>query len=77
MNRLRTTTRWIPNVPILAEFRDSHVVICSLNTRALSLHKDDIYFDYNLQASHILCLNETHFDLKISDITSFFDTSKY
>ena len=34
MNRLRTTTRWVPNVPILAKFRDSHVVICSHNTRS-------------------------------------------
>ena len=42
-----------------------------------SLHKDDIYSDYNLQASHILCLNETHFDPKTSDITSFIDTSKH
>ena len=64
-------------MPLLAKFRDSHVVICSLNTKLLSLHKDDIYSDYNLQASFILCLNETHFDLKTSDITFFIVMSKY
>jgi hypothetical protein len=77
VNRLRTTTRWVPNVIILAEFRDSHIVICLLNTRSLSLHKDDIYFYYNLQASHILCLNETHFDPKTLKFTSFIDMSKH
>ena len=67
MNRLRTTTHWVPNVPILAKFRDSHVVICSLNTRSLSLYKDDIYSYYN----------ETHFDPKTSYITSFIDMLKH
>jgi hypothetical protein len=33
-----------------------------LNTRSLSLHKNDVFLDYNLKASHILCLNETHFN---------------
>ncbi len=42
-------------------FHHSHVLIHSLNIGSLSLHKNDVLFDYNPKTSHILCLNEPHF----------------
>jgi len=57
-------------VPKPHTFSDSHVLIYSLNTRSLILHKNDVFSDYNLKMAHILCLNETHFNTLTSNNTS-------
>ncbi len=43
-------------------FRNSHVLIYSFNTRSLLLRKNDVFLNYNLKTTHILCFNETHFN---------------
>jgi len=55
----------------------SHVFIFSLNIKSISLHKNDVCFDYNLKASHILCFNETHFNPQTSNIISLIDLEKH
>jgi exonuclease III len=39
---------------------NQHLIICSLNTRSMVLHIEDIAHDTELLESHILCLQETH-----------------
>jgi hypothetical protein len=70
MCRLQTTARWDVLVPKPHTFHDSHVLIYFLNTKSLFLHKNDIFSDYNLKTTHILCLNETHFNTLTSNNTS-------
>ncbi len=60
MHWLQTTTRWDVFKP--HTFCDSHVLIYSLNTISLLLHKNDIFSYYNFKTIDILCLNETHFN---------------
>jgi len=50
-------------------FRNSHVLIYSFNTRSLLLHKNDVFLNYNLKTTHILCFNETHFNTLMSNNT--------
>jgi len=57
-------------VPKPHTFCDSHVLIYSLNTRSLLLHKNDVFSNYNLKTTHILCLHETHFNTLTSNDTS-------
>jgi exonuclease III len=57
-------------VPKPHTFSDSHVLIYSINTRSLILHKNDVFSDYNLKMAHILCFNETHFNTLTSNNTS-------
>jgi hypothetical protein len=68
MCQLQTTTRWDVFKP--HTFCDSHVLICSLNTRALLLHKNDVFSYYNFKTTPILCFNETHFNTLTSNNTS-------
>jgi hypothetical protein len=51
-------------------FRDSHVIIYSLNTISLLLHKNDVFSYYNLKTTHIFFFNETHFNTLMSNNTS-------
>jgi len=62
MHWLQTITRWDVLVPKPHTFRHSYVLIYSLITRSLLLHKNDVFLDYNLKTIYILCLNETHFN---------------
>jgi hypothetical protein len=39
--------------------------------------KNDVFLDYNMKASHILCLNETHFNPQTSNIISFIDPKQH
>jgi hypothetical protein len=64
-------------LPTPYTFHHSHVLIYYLNTKSLSLHKNDVLVDYNPKTSHILCLNETHFHQQTSSITSFINLEKY
>jgi hypothetical protein len=57
-------------VPKPHTFHDSHVLIYSFNTRSSLLHKNDVFWDYNFKTTHILCLNETHFNTLTSNNTS-------
>jgi hypothetical protein len=43
-------------VPKPHTFRDSHVLIYSLNTRPLILHKNDVIWDYNFEMAHMKLL---------------------
>ncbi len=47
--QLQTTIRWYVLILTSHTFRHSHVLICSLNIRSLSLHKNDVFLDYNLK----------------------------
>ncbi len=51
-------------------FCNSHVLIYSLNTESLLLHKNNVFSNYNLKTTHILCFNETHFNTLMFDNTS-------
>jgi hypothetical protein len=42
----------------------------------LLLHKNEVFFDYNLKIAHILCSNETHFNPSSSNLASFILTSQ-
>jgi hypothetical protein len=44
-----------------------HLLVYSLNTRSLPLHKNDVFSDYNIKTTHILCLSETHFNTLTSN----------
>jgi hypothetical protein len=61
LHQLQTTAWWDVLMPSPHILHHSHVFIFSLNIKSLSLHKNDVCVDYNLKASHILCLNETTF----------------
>jgi hypothetical protein len=65
---LQTTAQWDVFKP--HTFCDSHVLIYSLNTRSLLLHKNDVFSYYNFKTAHILCFNETHFNTLTSNNTS-------
>ncbi len=65
---LQTIAQWDVFKP--HTFCDSHVLIYSLNTRSLLLHKNDVFSYYNLITAHILCFNETHFNTLTSNNTS-------
>lgn len=58
MQRLYTTAQWIMNYNVPAILETRHI-ICSLNTRSLALHKEDIAHDHTLLAATVLCLQET------------------
>jgi len=70
MHQLQTIAWWDVLVPKPHTFPDSHVLIYSLDTRSLLLHKNDVFSDYTLKKTHILCLNETHFNTLTSNNTS-------
>jgi len=70
MCRLQTITQWDVLVPKPYTFHDSHVLIYFLNIRSLSLYKNDVSLYYNLKTTHILCLNETHFNTLMFNNTS-------
>jgi len=70
MRWLQTIPWWDVLVPKPHTFCDSHVLIYFLNTRSLPLHKNDVFSDYNIKTTHILCLNETHFNTFMSNNTS-------
>jgi hypothetical protein len=70
MHQLQTIAQWDVLVPKPHTFRDSHVLIYSLNIKSLPLHKNDVFLDYNLKTTHILCLNETHFSTLTYNNTS-------
>jgi hypothetical protein len=77
MHQLQTKfAQWDVLIPTPHTLCHSQVFICSLNTRSLSLHKNDVLFYCNLKASHILCLNETHFNPQILNMISFIDPKK-
>jgi hypothetical protein len=77
MHWLQTIARWDVLIPTPHTLRHSHVLICSLNTKSLSLHKNGVFLYYNLKASRILCFNETHFNPWTLDIISFIDLEKH
>jgi hypothetical protein len=70
MHQLQTIARWDVIVPKPHTFCDSHVLIYSLDTRSLPLHKNEVFLDYNLKTTHILCFNETHFNTLMFNKTS-------
>ncbi len=49
MHPLQTNAHWNLLVPTPSTLRNSHILIYSLNTRSLLLHKNDIFFYYNLK----------------------------
>jgi hypothetical protein len=58
MHRLRNQEEWklqysLYFIPI------DHLIICSLNTRSLPLHAEDIVCDHDLLKATVLCLQET------------------
>ncbi len=67
---LQTIAWWDVIVPKPHTCCDSHVLIYSLNIRSLLWHKIDVFLDDNLQTSHTLYLNETHFNTLTSNNTS-------
>jgi hypothetical protein len=77
MHWLQTIAWWDVLMPTPHILHHSHVFIFSLNIKSISLHKNDVCFDYNLKASHILCFNETHFNPQTSNIISFIDLEKH
>jgi hypothetical protein len=76
MHQLQTITWCDILIHTPHTFCHSHVFICFLNIISLSLHKNDMFFDYNLKTSSILCLIETHFNPQTSNNISFIDPSK-
>jgi len=52
MQDLKTTTPWQLSVPYLQPFRQTHIIIQSLNTRSLLLHfqneMDHNYISYSM-----------------------------
>jgi len=70
MRQLQTIAQWDVLVPKPYTFHDSHVLIYSLNTRSLLLYKNDVFSNYNLKTTHILCLNETFFNTLMFNNTS-------
>jgi len=70
MCRLQTIAQWDVLVPKLYTLHDSHVLIYFLNTRSLSLYKNDVSLYYNLKTTHILCINETNFNTLMFNNTS-------
>jgi len=70
MCQLKTIAQWDVLVPKPYTLCDSHVLNYSFNTRSLLLHKNDIFSNYNLKITHILCVNETHFNTLTSNNTS-------
>ncbi len=76
MCQLQTIAQWDVLVPKPYTFHDSHVLIYFLNTRSLSLYKNDVSLYYNLKTTHILCLNETNFNtLMFNDTSLNIDTT--
>ncbi len=57
--KLETSAKYKLSLLILKTFWTSCVIIQSLNIQSLNQHYHDIIVDPNLQASHILCFNET------------------
>ncbi len=49
MHWFQTTAQWDVLIPTPHTFHHSHVLIFSLNTKFLSLHKNDVFFDCNLR----------------------------
>ncbi len=70
MHQLQTIAWWFVPIPKPHTICDSHVLFYSFNIRSLPLHKNDVFLDYNLKTTHILCLNETHFNTLMSNNTS-------
>jgi hypothetical protein len=66
MRWLQTTAQWNVLVPKPHTFCNSHVLIYFLNTR----YEIYVFLDYNIKTTHILCLNETHFNTLTSNNTS-------
>ncbi len=60
MHQLQTIAHLDVLIPTSHTLCHSHVFIRFLNTGSLSLHKNDVFFNYNLKKIHILCFNETH-----------------
>jgi hypothetical protein len=58
-NRLEINAKYKLSLSILKNFRNFYLIIQSLNPQSLNQHYQDIIIDFNLQASYILCLNET------------------
>jgi len=77
MHWLQTITWWDVPMPTPHILHHSHVLIFSFNTRSLSLHKNDVFLDYNMKVFHILCFNETHLNPQTSNIISFIDLEKH
>jgi hypothetical protein len=77
MNRLKTTTTWIPLIPQLKNLHNSHVIIQALNTTFLYQHYEDINHDHNLQMSHILCLIETRIHHASTYVHKYINSLKY
>lgn len=63
MHRLQSVAWWNVLVTRPYTIRNSHILDYSLNTKSSSLHKNNVFLDYNLKTSHILCYYETHFNL--------------
>jgi hypothetical protein len=63
-------------IPTPHTLQHSHVLICYVNIKSLSLHKSDVFLNYNLKTFHILFFNETHFNPQTSSIISFIDSKK-
>ena len=68
MSRLQTCAQWkLDNLNTCSKNK-SHMLLCTLNTRSLKAHAEDIVNDYGIMQSDILCLQETHmhpFELNI------------
>jgi hypothetical protein len=77
INRLKTTTTWIPLNPQLNNLHNSHVIMQALNKTFSWQHYKDINNDHNLQMFHILCLIETKIHHASIDVHKFINSSKY
>jgi hypothetical protein len=77
MQHLKTTAQCQLCVPYLQLFRQTHIIIQSLNTRSLSLHFQNVETDHNLQTFHILCLNEIKVKIQNKSSRQYSNRSKY
>ncbi len=77
MQHLKQTTQWQLCVPYLHPFKQTHIIIQSLNTRSLLLCFQNIETNHNLQKFHILCLNETKVKTQNKSSHQYSNHSKY
>ena len=58
-NRLIIDTNWTIINKDITKYKDTNIIIQSINTNSLNSHYDDIKNDKNLMLSDILCIQET------------------
>ena len=64
IERLQKTRAWHFQYGLRSIPNRNHILVCSLNTRSLHLHSDEVTNDNELMQSDILFLQETHLHLR-------------